>query len=150
MPATKYFWDKIKWSTTYFMIGYAIISGIVVILSAVPGEIIRILSFVISAALFTELAVRCLKKIYHGNGNLFHQTLLLGLFWGFLSFSTDVLLMVVLLPLINSGEVSWYILSQQSYLYWLQFPVLITSTLTGGYILSKIRSIQKSTQTVEI
>lgn len=132
---------KLYWATTYFMIGYVIIVGIVVALSSVPGQLIRVFSFVISSVIFTEMALRYFKRCGH-SGKILKTTVTMGVYWGILSISLDIILMVFLFPLINSGQISWSFFAQQSYLYWMQFPLLLISSFAASLIYIKLASIQ--------
>ena len=132
---------NLYWATTYFMIGYVIIVGIVVTLSSVPGQLIRVFSFVLSSVIFTEMALRYFKRC--GNkGKTLNTAVVLGIYWGLLSITLDIDLMVLLLPLVNTGQISWSFFAQQSYLYWMQFPLLLISSFAASLIYVKLASIQ--------
>lgn len=141
---------KIYWATTYFVIGYAIIVGIVVLLTSVPGQLIRVFSFVLSSIIFTEMALRYFKRMGHDSNQTMSAALVLGLYWGFLSISIDVGLMVVLFPLVNHGQISWAFFDQQSSMYWLQFPLLIFTSIAAKFIYAKLLSIRTSVNKVRI
>ena len=141
---------KLYWATTYFVIGYALIVAIVVMMSAVPGQLIRVFTFVLSSIIFTEMALRYFKKIGQNDHQTKQSALLLGVYWSILSISIDIALMVILLPLLNHGAISWVFFEQQSSLYWLQFPLLIATTVAGNFIYSKLLSISTSADKIRI
>ena len=141
---------KLYWATTYFVIGYALIFAIVVMMSAVPGQLIRIFTFVLSSVIFTEMAFRYFKNVGHNGHQTKQSALLLGVYWGILSISIDIALMVILLPLVNHGTISWAFFGQQTSLYWFQFPLLISTTLAGNFIYSKVVSISTSVNKIRI
>lgn len=139
---------KLYWATTYFVIGYALIVAIVVLMSSVPGQLIRVFTFVLSSVIFTEMALRYFKKMGRNGHQTMQSALLLGAYWSILSISIDIALMVILLPLMNYGSISWAFFGQQSSLYWLQFPLLISTTVAGNFIYSKLVSISTSVNKV--
>lgn len=141
---------KIYWATTYFVIGYAIIMGIVVMFAYVPGQLVRVFTFVLSSVIFTEMALRYFKRMGQYGYQSMWAALLLGLYWSLLSISIDVGLMVILLPLINQSQVSWAFFDQQSSMYWLQFPLLTSTSLAANFIYSKLLSIRTRVDRVRI
>jgi hypothetical protein len=134
--------QKVYSATSYFIIGYTIIIAAITSLYFLPGPLKASLGIVLAAIVFVDLGYRFFRKNYSaGETASFKSVVYLMTYWSFLSLSLDILLMVVILPLVASGNISWVFFNQQPSIYWLQFPMFYAFGFASQAIYNRVITI---------
>lgn|GEM_PF-6082591 len=128
---------KLRWALIYFYIGYTSIVVLFMALSFIPDSLRSIITFIVTSFLFYELACRYLKKVRADIRKLLLHIVSIAALWAILSVGMDVLLIDILMPLIMKGHIEFVFFSQQSDLYWFQFPMFFVSSYFASLVYSK-------------
>lgn len=137
--------QKFYSATQYFIIGYIIISASITSLYFLPDQIRASLGMVLATVIFVDMSYRYFRKnIMVGESVSSKSVIYLMTYWSVLSITLDVLIMVIILPLISSGELNWVYFSQQPSIYWLQFPMLYVFGFASQSIYNRVTSITTS------
>ncbi len=134
--------QKIFNSTSYFIIGYTILTVAVTLLTTltfVPRPLRASIGMVVAAIAFVDLSYRYFRKYTSENSTVrLIDVIKLMAYWAVLSISLDVLILVIILPIIASGSVSLTFFSQQPSIYWLQFPMMFIFGFVSQAIYNRV------------
>ncbi len=131
--------QKVFTATTHFVIGYTIIVATVTTLSFLPNSLRASIGMIVAAIVFVDLSYRFYRKCLPCNETVSIKTVLvLMTYWAFLSIGLDVLLLVIIFPLIATGNMSISFFSTQTSLYWLQFPMIFVFGFVSQAIYNRV------------
>ena len=134
--------QKLYSATTYFIIGYTIITAIITSLYFLPGAVRASLGAVLAAIIFVDMCYRYFKKCLPVDETVKLKSVIMVMaYWAVLSISLDILIMVVALPIIANGDVNWIFFSQQPTMYWFQFPMFFVFGLVAQAIYNRVVTI---------
>jgi len=138
--------QKLYSATGYFIIGYTIITAIITSLHFLPGPLRASLGSVLAAIIFVDMCYRYFKKCLPvGETAKLKSVIYVMSYWAVLSVSLDILIMVIILPIIANGSISWIFFSQQPTIYWFQFPMFFIFGLVAQAIYNRVIVITTST-----
>lgn len=130
---------KLFSATSYFIIGYTLVVAAVTMLSFLPSSLKASIGMIVAAITFVDLSYRYYQKMYPNSEVVKLKTvLILMAYWALLSISLDVLLMVIILPLIATGNINLLFFNTQPSIYWLQFPMFFIFGFVSQAIYNRV------------
>ena len=137
--------QKVYAATRYFIIGYSILVAMMTLLYYLPSSLKSSIGFVVAAIVFVDLSYRFFKKSNLNVQPISWQTVIGWMtYWAILSIALDVLLLVILMPLLSTGSISWAFFKQQPDIYWFQFPMFYVFGFVGQAIYNRVISISEA------
>ena len=137
--------QKLYSATTYFILGYTIIAAIITSLYFLPGALRASIGAVLASIIFVDMCYRYFRKcVPIGETVKLKSVVSVMAYWAVLSISLDILIMVIVLPVIANGSVSWLFFSQQPTIYWFQFPMFFVFGLVAQAIFNRVVTITTS------
>ncbi len=134
--------QKVNSATTYFIIGYTLIVASITTLSFLPGQLKASLGMVLAAIIFVDMSYRFFRKNFATEESVNAKSVVyLMTYWSILSITMDIAIMVVIMPLIANGNLSWAFFNQQPSVYWLQFPMFYVFGFVSQTIYNRVKSI---------
>lgn len=142
--------QRLYWATTYFVIGYAIIVATMTALYQLPSSLKASIGMVIASILFVDLAYRYFKRTGEAGKAVSRISVIKVMaLWALLSVGLDILLLAIITPLVATGELNLTFFSQQSSLYWAQFPMFFVFGFVAQAMYNRVMAIQ-STRTKQL
>lgn len=133
---------KLYSATSYFIIGYTIITAFITSLFFIPGPVRGSLGMVLAAIIFVDMSYRYYRKNFSPSDSISSKSVIyLMTYWSVLSISLDILIMVVILPLVANGSLNWSFFSSQPSIYWLQFPMFYVFGFASQTIYNRVVTI---------
>ncbi|MCB0496082.1 MAG: hypothetical protein KDC79_08085 [Cyclobacteriaceae bacterium] len=137
--------QKVYWATTYFVMGYAIIIAATVATYQLPVSIRASIGMVVASVVFVDFGYRFFKRICEPGKSLHWKSVVkLMSYWAILNFALDVLLLIILIPFLATGDFNWLFFKQQPYLYWAQFPMFYVFGFVAQSLYNRVQVIVSS------